>query len=379
VVTAILNLTFSPLHRSLQLDEVVTKSVWALSCINELKLSLLESGAISAISSMMKRRLNEEIIQILGRLTSMNLLVAIEDYKASAKDVQELVEATVDSMEYHHNFVELLECSCYILTSCMFNYSTIFTVHRAVRSVSTAISTSFNDNVDNNIYNNENLLHIFFCEAFNFSLKVRRQKNIDSDQVYEALNVFFLAIHHTALDTLLTEQAIYDVLVVLEYNNSTAKVVLLTIKILVLLSDAQECCRTSIISKGGVDSIIHCIRMNQSLEDAMEKGFHLLTSLCTDEQGSLALLAADGIDLVLDAMKEYEESFAVQKAAFAVISNICSSAIIANSTEQIVINVLHAINKFDQSFLLLKEECCRALWGLLSIENNLEKTWEMST
>jgi 3-hydroxyacyl-CoA dehydrogenase len=111
----------------------------------------------------------------------------------------------------------------------------------------------------------------------------------------------------------------------------------------------------------------------------MEKGFHLLTSLCTDEQGSLALLAADGIDLVLDAMKEYEESFAVQKAAFAVISNICSSAIIANSTEQIVINVLHAINKFDQSFLLLKEEGCRALWGLLSIENNLEKTWEMST
>jgi hypothetical protein len=76
--------------------------------------------------------------------------------------------------------------------------------------------------------------------------------------------------------------------------------------------------------------------------------------------------------LILDAMKEYEESCAVQQAAFSVNSNICSSTIIATSTEPIVINIVHPISNFDQSFLLLKEEGCRALWGLLSTENNLE-------
>jgi hypothetical protein len=72
-------------------------------------------------------------------------------------------------------------------------------------------------------------------------------------------------------------------------------VVLQTFKILILLSDAQECCHTSIISKGRVVSIIHCMLKNRSLQDTTEKGFYLLISLCTDEQGSLALLAAGGI------------------------------------------------------------------------------------
>jgi hypothetical protein len=93
----------------------------------------------------------------------LNFDESIEDYKASAKDVQEIVEVTVDSMEYQHNVVALLECSCYSLTSCMSNYSTIFTVHHTIRSVYKAISTSFNYTVDNNIKNNENLLHIFFA------------------------------------------------------------------------------------------------------------------------------------------------------------------------------------------------------------------------
>jgi hypothetical protein len=53
-------------------------------------------------------------------------------------------------------------------------------------------------------------------------------------------------------------------------------------------------------------------------------------------------------------MKEYEESCAVQQAAFSVNSNICSSTIIATSTEPIVINIVHPISNFDQSFLLLK-------------------------
>lgn len=37
--------------------------------------------------------------------------------------------------------------------------------------------------------------------------------------VYEALTVHFLAIHHAALETLLDEQANYDLLVVLDRNS----------------------------------------------------------------------------------------------------------------------------------------------------------------
>jgi len=50
-----------------------------------------------------------------------------------------------------------------LLIAAMSNYSTIFTVHRTIRSVYKAISTSFNYTVDNSINNNENLLHIFFA------------------------------------------------------------------------------------------------------------------------------------------------------------------------------------------------------------------------
>jgi hypothetical protein len=49
------------------------------------------------------------------------------------------------------------------LIAAMSNYSTIFTVHRAVWSVYKAISTSFNYTIYNSINNNENLLHIFFA------------------------------------------------------------------------------------------------------------------------------------------------------------------------------------------------------------------------
>ena len=49
------------------------------------------------------------------------------------------------------------------LIAAMSNYSTIFTVHRAVWSVYKAISTSFNYTVDNSINNNENFLHIFLA------------------------------------------------------------------------------------------------------------------------------------------------------------------------------------------------------------------------